>query len=271
MDCLPDIKMVNVMMETTIQGAQMTVRPPLMVNDDGVVGKVRLIPGGMTVVRPSNELPIKPLVTDARIDFGFQALEQVRKSINSGFYGDLFSLREGPQMTATEVNTIAEQQMRLMGPVLGRQHFECLRPIVDRVFGIMARRGLLPPAPKQIQGKSFDVRYSSLIARAQRMSEGQNLIRAFQVVAPIANIDPSVMDLVNKDKAFRFVMNDVYGVTHSIMSTGREVKETRDARAKAQQAAAQQQMEQHQAEVAQKVVPGAAQMMQAGQAQGGQE
>ncbi len=268
MEMLPDIKMVNKMMETTIQGAQKTVNPPLMVTDDGVIGRVRLTPGGLTVVR-AGEPPIRPLIIDARIDFGYQAVEDVRKRIRAGFYVDQLQLSQGPQMTATEVNARTEQQLRLMGPVLGRQHFEFLRPVIARLFGVMQRRGILPEAPAIIQGKPFDVRYSSLVARAQRMAEGQNLARALSVAAPFLQIDPGSADVVDCDQGVRHVM-DVYGVPISMLRKQRQIDMKRDARAKAKAAAVKQQEEAHQAEVAGKTLPGMAQMATA-QAQTPQE
>lgn len=162
-------------------------------------------------------------------------------------------------MTATEVNAIRDQQMSLMGPVLGRQHFEFLRPLIERLFGIMARRGLISPAPKQIQGKKFDVRYSSLVARAQRMSEGQNLSRAIGVAAPIIQAQPQTLDNLNGDEALKYIFG-VYGVPHRLMNSKKVVDDTRNARAQAQQEAAQQQQEAHQAEIAGKTLPGMAMM-----------
>lgn len=265
MEMLPDIKMVNVMMETTIRGAQLTVAPPLMVPDDGVLGRVRLTPFGLTIMRPGAG-EIKPLITDARIDFGQQVVEDVRKRIRSGFYVDQLQLKDGPQMTATEVNQRAEEMLRLMGPVLGRQNFELLRPLIERVFGIMNRLGKLSPAPGIIQGKSFDVRYSSLAARAQRASDGQNLSRALNLAAPIIQAKPEVLDNINGDAAFQYI-GDIYGVPQSIMNTDQQRKDIRDARAKAQQQIVQQQKQQHEADIASKVGPAAAQLQQASKQQ----
>jgi hypothetical protein len=264
MDMLPDIRMVNKMMETTLKGAQKTVDPPMMVADDGVIGKVRLTPGGLTVVRPMSDVPIRPLIVDARIDFGFQAIERIRSAIRAGFFVDQLQLNEGPQMTATEVNQRTEEKLRLMGPVLGRQHFEFLRVVIDRLFGIMKRKGLLPEAPRSIQGKALDVRYSSLVARAQRMSEGQNLTRAITVAAPIINADPKALDNLDSDQAFQYVM-DIYGIPRKIIRGSRQVKEIRDARAQAEQQMVQQQQQQAEAEMVSKVAPGVAQLQQAAQ------
>lgn len=265
MEMLPDIQMVNSMMETTLKGAQMTVNPPLMVADDSVIGKLRLTPGGATVVRPGafQETPIKPLITDARIDFGYQAVEDVRKRIRAGFYVDQLQLNEGPAMTATEVMQRTEEKLRLMGPVLGRQHFEFLRPVIERVFAIMYRRGKIPRAPQALQGKNFDVRYSSLIARAQRMNEGQNFARGLEAVAPMVNAKPEVLDNLNADLVFKHIMVDTYGNPSTFINTKKVVDEIRQGRMEAQQRMVEQEEEKHQAETVGREVPAMAQMAQA--------
>lgn len=265
---LPDILMINAMMLTVIQGAQKTIDPPLMVEDDGVIGNVRLTPGGLTIVRPGSQ-GIKPLITDARIDFGQKMVEDVRQRIRAGFYVDQLQLQQGPQMTAEEVKQRTEEKLRLMGPVLGRQHFELLRPLITRLFDIMSRNNLLPTPPQKIQGKKFDVRYSSLIARAQRMSEGQNIARAMQLLAPMIQAKPQMADSINSDDVVREIWN-IYGIKHSLLYTPQELKKIREQQKKAQQQMQQQQQEAHQAEVANKSAPMVAAIQQGNQIQKGQ-
>lgn len=269
-DMLPDIRMVNKMMETTLQGAEMTVLPPYAVQDDSVTGRVRLTPAGITVIRYGAEMP-KALVTDARIDFGYQAVEDVRKRIRSGFFTDKIQLNSGPQKTATEVDHIVDEQLRFMGPIMGRLDFELLRLMIERVHGIMDRRGEFDAPefqlPEKARGKKWVVRYSSLVARAQRMHEGQNFLRGIQVIAPLVNAKPEALDNLNGDRAFRYILGDVYGAPQEVFNDQREIKKIRDARAAAMEAAARQKAEQHQADVASKVAPGVAQLQQAQGAQ----
>ena len=253
MAMLPDIMMVNAMMLTVIQGAQKTVDPPLMVQDDGVIGVVRLTPGGLTIVRPGSD-QIRPLITDARIDFGQQMVEDVRKRIRAGFYVDQLQLRDGPQKTAEEVRQLAEESLRLMGPVLGRQHFELLKPLITRLFGIMYRKNLLPQAPAKIQGKSFDVRYSSLIARAQRVMEAQNISRAMGIMEPLAQLKPEVLDVLDTDQLSREVWS-IFGNKHKLLLSQRDLDKKRQAQAQAMAQAKQQQDQMHQAEVVNKSAP----------------
>lgn len=251
---LPDIMMLNAMMLTVIQAAQITVSPPFAVEDDAVIGQVRLTPLGLTVVRAGSKMP-EPLITGAKIDFGQNMLEDVRKRIRTGFYVDQLKLpQETPQKTAEEVRQLVEEQMRLMGPVLGRQHFELLRPLITCLYGIMDRKSMFPPLPDVVKGKKFQVRYSSLLARAQRMQEMQNIQRAIATIAPLQQIDPTVKDNVKMDEITQEILRG-YGVPERFIPTDQQLRLLRqkqqqalaDAKAKADQL--------HQSEVAKNTAP----------------
>lgn len=262
MDMLPDIKMVDVMMETTLKGAQKTVDPPLMVQDDNVIGRVRLTPGGLTLVRPGLDFPIKPLITDARVDFGYQCVEDVRTRIRAGFYVDRLQPPKGGQMTATEYMQRTQEELQKMGPILGRQNFEGLNPIISRVFAIMQRKSLFKAPPEKIKGKKFGIRYCSLAAKAMRAGDGQTFSQAIQAAAPVIQAKPETLDKLNGDRTIDYIFG-LYGVPQRVMNTDREIKVIRDARQKAQAQVQQQQQQAHQADIASKVLPGAAQVQQA--------
>ena len=263
---LPDIMMLNAMMLTVIQSAQITVAPPFLIEDDSVIGQVRLTPAGLTIVRAGAEPP-KALISGARIDLGQNALEDLRKRIRTGFHLDQMKLpTESPQRTAEEVRQIVEEQMRLMGPVLGRQHFELLRPLITRLFGIMGRRRMFPPPPQEIVGKRFTVRYSSILARAQRMQEMQNIQRAIVTLQPIAQMKPEIMDNVKMDDLVQEVLRG-YGVPERLIPTDQELRKIRAQQQQQMQQAQQQQQQQQQSEVAKNTAPLVQQMAAAKQAQ----
>lgn len=264
MNVLPSIKQLNAMVKTTIRGAQKTVDPPLMVANDGVIGQVNLTPSGLTVVDSTamDGVPIRPLITNARVDFGLQLIENVQQKVKAGFHIDQLSLGRGPQMTATEVERRGEDQARTMGSILSRQQPENLRTTLVRVFGIMLRKGKLLPPPKQIHGKEWDVRYTSMIARVQRQNEAANITRAISVVAPIVNVDPKTIDNLNTDSTFRFVM-DKCGVPAALMNDKRTLGDIREQRRKAEADALAAQQAKDQADVVSKVAPGAAQLQMA--------
>lgn len=238
MVALPEVKTVNKMMETVIRGAQKVVDPPMQMPDDGFILPIVTKPGGINYYRAGGEGRMEPIFNDSRIDFGFEVMKDKRTRIREAFFIDQLMLQQGPQMTATEVLQRTEEKMRLLGPMLGRQQSEFLRPLIDRVFGIMLRRGLIDvkAIPPILKGRKVDVRYSSMIAKSQRVTDAQNVMRYIESLSPFIQLDPATADNLNGDAAAR-AMADVFSPPQQILRTVKEVQQLRDARAEAQQAA----------------------------------
>jgi hypothetical protein len=252
MESLPDNKMLNEMMKVTIRSAQKTIDPPLNIPDDGAFRPVKMIPGGLNYYRAGTTDRIEPILTNPRIDFGQFMLNDIRGRIRQAYFIDQLQLREGPMMTATEVRQRTEEQLRLLGPVLGRQHNELLKPLVERSFNIMMRKGILPAIPPELSNQEWKVNYVSQIAKAQKASEADNLLRVLQSVMPIVEADPSIMDNIDGDAAFKYSA-DLFNLPQEIMRTKNDVTKMRQSRAEQQQQAMQQQQQQSDAEVASKM------------------
>jgi hypothetical protein len=263
MTALPDIKMINEMSKTMIEGAQRAVMPAVQMPDKGFILPMKLTPNGVNYYRAGSQDRITPIFNDTRIDFGMELMENVRRRIQQCYYVDQLQLNVGPQMTATEVMQRMQDKLVLMGPMLGRQQSEFLRPVLNRVFSIMMRRGLFLPQPTILQGKRVDFKYSSAIAKAQRMSEAQNSQRFIGAVAPIAQVDPTIMDNLNGDEYLRY-QADIYGLPQKLLHNRSVVAETRQARSEAQAQAAQLQQEATMAEGIGQVLPAVAKAREAG-------
>lgn len=264
MNALPEAKTINKMTETVLKGAQKVVDPPLMVPDDGFMLPIITRPGGLNFYRSGTDDRIEPFANDARIDFGYQAMTEKRTRIREAFFVDQLQLNTGPQMTATEVLQRTEERMRLLGPMLGRQQAEFLRPLIDRVFEIMVRRGMIPELPQELADlPKLDVQYSSMIAKSQKLSEGQNILRTVEAIAPFAAADPTVLDNIDGDKAVRAIAK-IYGLPQSILRDQDKIEALRDARAQAQQKLAERAQQSADVDAVSKVVPAVAQVAKAG-------
>lgn len=259
MKALPDIRMVNAMMKDTIRAAQKRTDPPMFLPDEGIIGPLKITPGGLNYYRagtPSRDGSLfKSFGTDANPSIGLDITRDVRERIKNAFFIDQLQLRDGPQMTATEVNQRTDEHLRLLGPILGRLHNELLKPLIARILSILIRRNELPPRmPEELKDITPQVYFSSQIARAQRMSEGNSLMRVFSMVGPMFEIAPQSADNFDFDAAVRFAA-DINGLPDELIKTKKEVEVLRDQRAQAQ--AQQQQMEQEamQADTAGKMAP----------------
>jgi hypothetical protein len=257
MTALPEAKTINKIVEVNLIAAEKAIDPPLQLPDDGFIMPIITQPGGLNFYRAGSNERIEPVFNNSRLDIGIEIIKQHQAKIREALHVDLFQLREGPQKTATEVLQLTEEQSRVLSPLLGRQHHEFLRPLIERVFSIMTRRNMFRETPEELAGLPLDVRYSSLIARSHKVEEGQNIMRTIQMMEPFIALDETVADNFDGDKALRKVA-EIYNFPQEIIRTVDEVEEVREARAQAQEQALQAQQQQQQAENANKLAPVAA-------------
>jgi len=246
-NALPDIKTLNKAVEIGLKAWAKAIDPPLLVTDDGVIGRVRMTPAGITVVR--SDTAIKPLQIGSNWQITDLKENQLRTAIRQAYYSDQLQLQEGPQMTATEVQVRYELMQRLLGPTLGRFQTEFLNPLIERVFGIMLRSDALTPRPSEMEGLNMDIEYVGPLARSQRMEEAIAVERLYQLAMQVVQVDPTVMDVINHEQAIR-MRATLLGVPKTVLRGEDEVAEIREQRAAAQQQAQEQAMAQQQADTA---------------------
>ena len=233
-NALPDIKTLNKAVEIGLKAWAKAIDPPLLVQDDGVIGRVRMTPAGITVIR--NDGAVKPLQIGTNWQITDLKENQLRTAIRQAYYSDQLQLQEGPQMTATEVQVRYELMQRLLGPTLGRFQSEFLNPLIERVFGIMYRAGALMQEPDIIKGTKIDVEYLGPLARSQRMEESVAIERLYSLAMNIAQIDPAIMDNIDHDEAVR-LRGKLLGVPKTVLRGKDDVEGLRAMRAEQAQMA----------------------------------
>lgn len=255
MKALPEIRMINQMRKVTIRSAQKTVDPPLLAPDDGIMGRINSRPGGITTYRSGTADRVEPLNTGGDPGLGREMINDSKDSISRYFFIDQLQLRDGPQMTATEVNERVEQSLRLLGPILTRLEFELLQPIIARLIRIMLDRGMMPAeVPEELAGVTPRARFSSQIAKALRAMNARSVENFMSSVLPLAEIDPSVYDHIDTENYIQ-LQADNYSVPQEIITDPEKVKKIQEARAAQAADAQRRQQELEDAEKVSKVGP----------------
>jgi hypothetical protein len=221
--------MLNEMNRTVIQAAQLAVLPPLLAHRDGILDAIRLTPAAINYggVDDNGRQLIQAMDVGQNVNIGMEMMDQKRALINDAFWNTLFQiLVDTPNMTATEAMLRAQEKGALLAPTASRIESEFLNPMVERELDILAMAGELPPIPDELldSGGLFEVEYTSPLERARRAEEGVAILRTFEQLAPIAQVDPNVYRRFNMGEAAK-VLADVNGVPAKIMYSDDEMAE----------------------------------------------
>jgi hypothetical protein len=111
-----------------------------------------------------------------------------------------------------------------------------LQPLISRVFGILLRNGVLPPAPEELQGQDIEIEYVSPLAKAQKLTDLQSMLRGFEVMMQIAEVAP-VMDYLDSDKLVKYLV-DTTGIPATVIRSDEEVARMRRQQSQQQEAQA---------------------------------
>lgn len=243
MMALPDIKMLNEMAKTDIRAVHKLIDPPILLHDDGILGggamTVNMRPGGLNVggVNRNGQAMMQPFSTGARVDINDKKMDQRRAAIDDAFMVTLFQiLIETPRMTATEALIRAQEKGMLLTPTMGRQQSEALGPLIERELDLLSFHNMLPPMPDILveAGGDYDIVYDSPMSRMQRAEELVGVQRTMELLAPFAQLDPTVLDVFDKDELARLTA-EVSGVPTPVLRSPDAVAALRQQRAQQEQ------------------------------------
>jgi len=242
MNALPDVKVLNKMVENSLKAAAKQIDPPLLIPDDGMLAPIRMSPGSINYYRSGSRDRIEPLNINANTSITINNENQRRDAINKMFHIDQLVVTENRNMTATEVLQRQEEKMRILGPVLGRLQSELLSPLITRVFNILLRNGLFLQSPDILQQQELKIEFVSPMALAQRGQELQSLMRGLEIFGSLAQTMP-VMDYIDENGLVKNII-DILGLPARVIKSDAEVEQIRTERAEqeAQQMEMQQQM-----------------------------
>jgi len=227
---LPDMKMLNQMMKTTIVAAEKEVDPPMQAPSDTYIKPIRTVPGGINFYNPGSKDRIERLFDSRGVPLSRDFMDELRLRIRQIFFNDQLELGHRPEMTATEVIQRTEDMLRLMGPILGRMQNEGLNIIINRTFDILLKQGKFGEVPSIIadEGADIEIIYTSPIARAQRQLEVGGFQRLIEIITPVANIDPQVFSRLDTDEILE-VFADLLGVRPTIVKPRDEAFEEEES------------------------------------------
>jgi hypothetical protein len=265
LDALPDIRTLNDVVRLEYANLDLAVSGMYVAEDDGVLNPRTVKLGPRKIIVANSVDSIKPLQPATNWQLAEARIEKLQGQIRKTLMADQLQPQDGPAMTATEVHVRVDLIRQLLGPIYGRLQAEYLQPLIVRCFGLAYRAGVFAPPPDSLAGREFSVQYQSPLARAQKLEEVSAIERYMGDLTVMAQVDPSVIDVVDTDEAARATGQGL-GVPDRIMRSTAELADYRKKKqaAQAQQAQAQMGME-VQGDVMKSMGSAAAQRMAAAQ------
>ncbi|MDO8775689.1 MAG: portal protein [Burkholderiaceae bacterium] len=239
-DALPDIKTLNQIIELELANMDIAVSGMWKATNDGVYNSKTTRLGARKVVMVANMDNFQPLKTGADFNVAFSKADQLRASIRQTLLADILQPQDGPQMTATEVHARQQLIRQQLAPIFARLQSEFLQPLIVRCFFIALRAGILGKVPDSLRGRNFTVKYTSPMARSQRLEEVTAIDNVIAGMVQAIALDPAgaqdVLDLIIMPDAQR-KRAEALGVAASLMRSPDQIKARRDARTQAADAA----------------------------------
>jgi len=210
---LPNSRTLHMMQKHTLRAAQRATDPPIMMPHRAFMGPLDLSAGGVNYYNKSGMAALKgganlvaPFPQGQQFNISHEEKQSLREMVQRDFFVDRLQVREADRMSAAEIYQRAQENSRHFAPVFGRMHRELLEPVVQRTFMEGMRRGLIPQPPASMMERGgLRVKINSPIARQQGVAEVQALVSAVDVLTPLANAKPEILNALNESKLTEFV------------------------------------------------------------------
>ena len=242
MECLGDVKQLQLEQLRKAQAIDYQVNPPLQVPIAYKDQANKRLPGGVMYVdqnSPGGGVRTAYEV-NVRLDYLLADIQDTRERIRSSYYADLFLMLQNQpadgRMTATEVAERHEEKLLMLGPVLERLQGELLAPLIDITFDRMREAGMLPPPPEEIAGQDLNVEFISTLAQAQRAVAAAGTDRLLSTIGQMVAVWPEMRHKIN---AMQVVDDyaDMYGVNPKVIASDEDAQAKLQAEQQAAQAA----------------------------------
>lgn len=206
MDALPDVIQLQQETKRKAQGLDKMVNPPIVADVQLQHRPTALVPGGVTYIAGQNNVGAKPLyqISPPLQDMS-NDIAQVQIRIRETLHNNLFQMISQLETvrSATEVDARREEKLVLLGSVLERFENEALDPAINRIFSIMARQGMLPEPPAELEDVEMEIQYVSILSTAQSAVSAAPTERWIGFIGNLAAVVPDALKIPAWDELIR--------------------------------------------------------------------
>ena len=210
---ISDARQLQFLNQLADVATEKAVFPPIIAPSslEGEIGQGALEITYVDPTDPNSAAILREWATSARYDVAKDRMADKRTQVEEAFHVDLFQLfasrqKERQPLTATEASLVAGEKLTQFSPVFGRLVSEMLDPILNRVFGVLLRAGILGTPPDSVMSALNGQRtgvaspvmlYKNKIMLAMQARQNGSLMEFIQLASPLMEAYPEAIDSLN--------------------------------------------------------------------------
>jgi hypothetical protein len=190
-DLLPEIKMLQEMKHDYALGSALNILPPMMVEDDGVIGQPITEPNSVMYIRSGAQYP-KPYQTNSNIQQAMADINEQRQVVKDGYFVDLFQVL-GDRInisSAREVEQLASDSFAMLAPFVGGVNQEISDPMVSSILDLLIDAGKIEPLMLNGREVDYDITYQGRLAVAMSAMQANAIETVLSKWSPLQELYP---------------------------------------------------------------------------------
>lgn len=243
---LPDARLIQAMTLTLLEAGERFTNPPMIAVQEAIRSDVQLYAGGITWVDAEYDERLgevlRPLTQDkSGMPLGRDLRNDVKEALAEAFFLNKLNApvsTEDKEMTAFETGQRVQEYIRQTLPLFEPLEADYNGGVCEVTFDLLMRAGAFGPhrdIPQSIRGQDIQFKFISPLSEAIEAQKAGNLTAAKQLIATVADLDPTVGTVLDAQKAVRDAMSGV-GVPAKWLRSGQEVNLIKQYRARLAQA-----------------------------------
>jgi hypothetical protein len=237
---LPNIKVINALMQWTELAVALRVNPPLM-KPERLFGKpLDRRPGALNSFNPANlgfqnaKDAIQQLMIAGDVNTGVEWLRYLTQDVEEIFFTDWMRTNDGVQKTAEEIRDTRDLRVRGMTALVPSLDRDLIGKTADRTLEAMKDEGQLPNPPPKLGGKEVDWDYKGPLAMLQLRGQSDAILKLFRAAEAGTAFDQQAGLVINVAEGLRTVA-EAEGVPLGVLRSRDEVLAAQQKAADAQQ------------------------------------
>lgn len=233
---LPDARLIQAMTLTILESGEKFADPPLVATQEAIRSDMHVMAGGVTWVDAEYDeklgAALRPLYepnSGSGMQTAFVMRADVREAIARAFFLDSLSLppADVQDMTAFEVGQRISEWIRRAMPIFEPMEFDYNGALCEETFELLLRNGAFGPPdsmPPALSNQEIKFKFESPLHESADRRKGQKFLEAKAALVQAAELDPSVVSILNARDSLRDVLQSV-GTPAKWIRTEREAAE----------------------------------------------